>query len=221
MARTEKGRRRSAGRVSGWRSANHAKAMAAMAKNVVNIARQLPSQRITCPRAGATVGTRMNTAIAKDIRRAICRPSYWSRTRATVTMRGPATPIPCRTRPTIIVSKVGAKMLTRHPIMNRTRPAWMAGLRPMRSESGPKSIWPSPSPTNRDVMTNWTSFGRGASRSRPIAGSAGSIASIASATSDIRRAMRGTNSPGRRAGPLAAAAAEMAVNRRFRPCRGT
>ena len=25
----------------------------------------------------------------------------------------------------------------------------MAGLRPMRSESGPKSIWPKPSPTNR------------------------------------------------------------------------
>ena len=83
--------------------------------------------------------------------------------------------------------------------MNRTRPAWMAGLRPMQSESGPKRIWPSPSPRKRDVMTNWTSFGRGAPRSRPISGSAGSIASVASATSDINRAMRGTNSPGRSA----------------------
>ena len=72
----------------------------------------------------------------------------------------------------------------------------MAGLRPMRSERGPKSIWPSPSPRNREVMTNWVSFGRGTPRSRPIAGSAGSIASIASATSDIRRAMRETNSAG-------------------------
>ena len=118
-------------------------------------------------------------------------------------MRGPAAPMPCRTRPAIIAVKVGAKMLTRHPAMNRTRPAWMAGLRPIRSESGPKSIWPRPSPTKRAVMTNWVSFGRGAPRSRPIAGSAGSIVSIASATSDIRRAMRGTNSPRRRAGPSA------------------
>ena len=111
-----------------------------MAKNVEKIARQPPSHRMPCPRAGATVGTRMNTAIANDMRRAITRPSYWSRTRATVTIRGPATPIPCRTRPAIITSNVGAKTLTRHPAMNRASPAWMAGLRPMRSESGPNSI---------------------------------------------------------------------------------
>ena len=71
----------------------------------------------------------------------------------------------------------------------------MASLRPIRSESGPKKTWPIPSPRKRAVTTYWTSFWRGAPRSRPIRGSAGSIASMASATSDIRRAARGMNSP--------------------------
>ena len=56
-------------------------------------------------------------------------------------------------------------MLIRHPVMNRTRPAWIAGRRPTRSESGPKTSWPMPSPTNSAVMTNWTSFRRATPRS--------------------------------------------------------
>ena len=76
MSRKEKGRRREAGRVSGWRSANHAKAIAAIAKNVVKIERQPPSHKIPWPRAGATAGMRMKTAITNDMRRAIWRPSY-------------------------------------------------------------------------------------------------------------------------------------------------
>ena len=123
MARGEKGRRRAAGRVSGWRSASHAKAKAAVAKKVANIVRQPDSQRIPCPRAGATAGTRMNTAITNDISRAIRGPAYRSRMRAMITMRGPATPSPCRTRPASIASNVGAKMDTRHPAMNTARPA--------------------------------------------------------------------------------------------------
>ena len=110
-----------------------------MAKNIVKIARQPATQRIAWPRAGAIVGMKMNTASTNDMRRAILRPSYWSRTRASVTTRGPAAPAPCRTRPAIITSNVGAKMLIRHPAMNRTRPAWIAGRRPTRSESGPKT----------------------------------------------------------------------------------
>ena len=31
----------------------------------------------------------------KDITHAIARPSYWSRTKAVVMLRGPATPMPC------------------------------------------------------------------------------------------------------------------------------
>ena len=44
MARGAKDRRRAAGRVSGWRTANHAKAIAAMARNVAKIARQLATR---------------------------------------------------------------------------------------------------------------------------------------------------------------------------------
>ena len=142
----------------------------------------------------------MNTAIVNDIRRAIWRPAYWSRTSAIVTTRGDDTPMPCSTRPAIIISKLRAKMLMRHPAMNSTRPAWMAGLRPIRSDSGPKTIWPMLIPRNTAVMTNWTSLRLATPRSSPMAGSAGSIASIARATSDISSAISGTNSPTRSAG---------------------
>ena len=93
----------------------------------------------------------MKTAIAKDRMRAIRVPSYRSRTSAMTTTRGPAAPKPCSTRPAIIVSKSGARTLMRHPAANSARPAWIAGLRPMRSESGPKIIWPRPSPRNAAV----------------------------------------------------------------------
>ena len=83
-------------------------------------------------------GTRMKTAIAKDMMRAMSRPSYWSRTRAMVTTRGAATPMPWSTRPASIDSKVGANTDTMQPAMNIARPAQMAGFRPMQSESGPK-----------------------------------------------------------------------------------
>ena len=65
----------------------------------------------------------MKTAIAKDMMRAIGRPPYWSRTRATVTMRGAATPMPWRMRPAIMTSNVGAATAIRHPAMNTPRPA--------------------------------------------------------------------------------------------------
>ena len=111
--------------------------------------------------------------------------------------------MPCNTRPAIITSKLRAKMLIRHPAMNRMSPAWMAGLRPIRSDSGPKTICPMLIPRNTAVMTNCTSLRCATPRSSPMAGSAGSIASIASATSEISSAISGTNSPVRRAGVAA------------------
>ena len=52
------------------------------------------------------IGTRMNTAVTSDITRAISRPSKRSRTSAMVIVRGPATPIPCRSRPASIIGKL-------------------------------------------------------------------------------------------------------------------
>ena len=89
--------------------------------------------------AGATTGTKMNTAITNDMRRAMRRPWYWSRTRPIVPTRGAAAPTPCRKRPAIITAKVGARMLVRHPAMDRARPPWMTGRRPKRSERGPQT----------------------------------------------------------------------------------
>ena len=43
---------------------------------------------------GASTGTMMNTAMARDMMRAIARPVYWSRISAIVTIRGPAAPMP-------------------------------------------------------------------------------------------------------------------------------
>ena len=48
-----------------------AKAIAAMAKNIVKIARQLATHKIAWPRAGAIVGMKMKTASTNDIRRAM------------------------------------------------------------------------------------------------------------------------------------------------------
>ena len=75
-ARGENGRRRSGGRVSGWRTASQTKAAAATTKMVTKIARHPESSNTPCPRAGAMAGTRMNTAIVNDMMRAIGRPAY-------------------------------------------------------------------------------------------------------------------------------------------------
>ena len=49
----------------------------------------------------------------------------------------------------------------------------MAGLRPIRSDSGPNRIWPNPSPKKTAMITNWASFARSSPRSRPISGERG------------------------------------------------
>ena len=76
MADSDIGRRRAAGRVSGCRTVNQTKATTAMPKKDANMARHPASHWIPCPSAGAMVGARMNSEVAKDISRAIWRPSY-------------------------------------------------------------------------------------------------------------------------------------------------
>ncbi len=72
--------------------------------------------------AGATMGTRMNIEMMKDITRAISRPSNWSRISATTTIRGPAAPSPCRKRPASMPAKLVENMDTRQPIENTAKP---------------------------------------------------------------------------------------------------
>ena len=86
------------------------------------IARQLATSRMSWPSPGASAGTRMKTAMTEDMIRAIARPSYWSRTIAMVTIRGPAAPIPWRKRPTSITVKLVASADKRQPTMNRAKP---------------------------------------------------------------------------------------------------
>ena len=75
--------------------------------------------------------------MTNDITRAMARPEYWSRTTATMTTRGPATPRPCKKRPASTSGKLGATIQIRQPLRNSTMPTWMGGRRPRLSESGP------------------------------------------------------------------------------------
>ena len=122
--------RRAGARVSGWRRANQTREIAATASMKPKIARQWAIMRMTCPIPGASAGTMMNTAITSDMTRAMARPSYRSRTRATVTLRGPAAPRPWSTRPASMTVKSVARIDIRQPRMNSSSPAWIAGLRP-------------------------------------------------------------------------------------------
>ena len=56
---------------------------------------------------------------------------------AVPTMRGPAAPKPCSTRPMIITLKSVVRAQMRPPRMKQPKPAYIAGLRPVLSEIGP------------------------------------------------------------------------------------
>jgi hypothetical protein len=79
----------------------------------------------------------MNTAVTSDITRAISRPSKRSRTSAMVIVLGPATPIPCSSRPASIIGNDWASSASRQPAVNSANPRKAAGLRPAVSENGP------------------------------------------------------------------------------------
>ena len=144
----------------------------------------------------------MNTAIAKDIRRAMRRPSYWSRTRATVTMRGPATPDALQD--TARDHRLEGRREDGHeaPGHEQGEADMNGGLASDAIREGAEEHLAEPEPHEQGGDDE---LGVVRARDPEVAadrrGSAGSIASIASATSDIRRAMRGTNSAGTKGGP--------------------
>jgi len=74
IERTEKGRRRSGKRVSGWRRASQPQLISENTTKATKIPRQPPNQIIPVPSSGAIAGTRVNTIMAKDTTWAIWRP---------------------------------------------------------------------------------------------------------------------------------------------------
>ena len=80
----------------------------------------------------------MKIAMTKDMIRAMARPAWRSRTMAMATMRGPAAPKPCRTRPaSIMVVKSCGEGADESADNEEPMPAYIAGLRPVLSEIGP------------------------------------------------------------------------------------
>lgn len=61
------------------------------------------------------MGTRMNTAMIDEITRDIRSPSNWSRTTATVTVRGPAAPRPHTKRLANRSGRLGASAVITAP----------------------------------------------------------------------------------------------------------
>jgi hypothetical protein len=131
------GIRRSTGSVSSCRSANQTVASRPVARYTPKIARHPETARTICPIAGATTGTRMKTIVMSDMTRAISRPSNRSRTSASVIVRGPATPMPCRNLPASIIAKLRDVSASTQPTEKSVSPAKAAGLRPTASDNGP------------------------------------------------------------------------------------
>ena len=105
--------------------------------NPTKITRQLATKSTSCPIEGARIGTSMNTDMTKDMMRAMAAPPCPSRTMAMETMRGLAAPKPCKARPASIISKLVENKHRAEPARKISRPAKMAGLRPVLSEMGP------------------------------------------------------------------------------------
>jgi len=117
--------------------ANQAQPISANTSRAAKVARQPPISTISWPTAGATVGTRMNTAITIDRMRAMARPEWPSRTIASVTILGAEAPTPCRARPTSSIVKLVASTDSAQPSTKIANPACMIGRRPKRSDRGP------------------------------------------------------------------------------------
>jgi hypothetical protein len=100
--------------VSGSRSVHAARTTPKRA-TATNTTRHDPNSRITVPMLGARTGTMMNTAMMKDIARAMRSPSNRSRTTETLTTRGPAAPMPQTNRLAITRPSVGATAAARAP----------------------------------------------------------------------------------------------------------
>lgn len=137
MRAIDKGTRSAFASVSGWRVASQRKSRIPTMASTRKIMRQSATRRMSWPIDGARTGTRISTVMTKDMMRAMERPTKRSRTIAMPTMRGPAAPKPCRTRPSSIKVKSVVKAQMSPPAMKQPKPAYIAGLRPVLSEIGP------------------------------------------------------------------------------------
>ena len=68
------------------------------------------------------MGTIMNTAPDRDMMRAMARPLKQSLAKADTIMRGPDAPIPCKKRPTSIISKDCADIANIQPSIKKAKP---------------------------------------------------------------------------------------------------
>ena len=103
--RTVNGRRLASDSVSGRRRVHTISTTAITAGNQ-NTARQGRNAMSPAPRAGAMMGTSMNTAMIIDIRRAMVLPSWRSRMMVTANERGPLAPTPHTKRAMMSTSQV-------------------------------------------------------------------------------------------------------------------
>ena len=128
---------RTSGSVSGWRSHTHAAMPTHQTKKPANRSRQSPIHSTPCPIIGASTGTVINTVIIRLDTLAISTPLNRSRIMAVLTIRGPATPIPCSKRPHSSCSKLAAKKHISEPTKNNSIPPNKVRRRPNRSARGP------------------------------------------------------------------------------------
>ena len=109
-------------------------------------------------------------------------------------VRGAESPIPCKIRPSTIISKLVAVTQIKLAIINKVNPIYTTGFLPKLSDKGPKSNGPIPKPRKIMVTNSWLFTILVTPISIPIISKAGNNASIDNATTDINDAIRATNS---------------------------
>ena len=103
-------------------------------------------------------------------------------------------PIPCKIRPSIIISKLVA--LTHNELASKKtpKPIYTDGFLPIASDKGQHSKGPKPNPKKIMVINSWLSACNTTPRSKPITSKAGNNASMANAVTDISAAIKAINS---------------------------
>jgi hypothetical protein len=107
---------------------------------------------------------------------------------------GDEIPIPCRTRPKSMTSKLLVVKQMMLAMIKRANPAYTMGFRPKLSDRGPSTNCPKPIPKKIMVIKNWLSLMSFTPSEALISGRAGSMASMDRATMAIKEAIKATNS---------------------------
>lgn len=107
---------------------------------------------------------------------------------------GAESPMPCRILPRIMTSRLCANKHTKLAKIKMIKPKYTIGLRPLLSDRGPKNNGPRPSPKNIIMISSWLLAVWVTPKDIPITSKAGSSASIAKATTDIKAAIKAINS---------------------------